>query len=213
MMVVAMRRAFLGLFALLALTACQSGTYINEVSSEKPEVALLKRVLVVGVDISPDAQKAMEQAFASRLAGKGREVVLASSWYPEQRPTREQVAERAAAEGVSSVLVTRLLNFEVEDNASQPPAFSFSLALPPRNPGGSGWEQDAWVAGQLPSAKNEPALMRKAQVETRLYDALSGQVMWEARSRTVMAETEAPDFDGFAAAIVAQLRRNGWILH
>lgn len=200
------------LTVVFGLAACQSHTRINEVSSDAPEAALLKRVLVVGIDVTPEVQKSMEQAFAHKLAAKGRDVVLVSDWYPAQRPTREQVAERAAAEGISSVLVTRLLNYEQDDDAQKVPAFSFTLALPPRSPDARvGWEQDTWVAG--PPARDEAVVTHKVSVETRLYDTATGRVVWEARSRTVMTEADTPDFDGFAAAIVAQLRRNGWMPH
>lgn len=206
------RCGLLGLL-LLGLSACQHGTRIAEVSSEKPEAALLKHLLVVGVDITADTQKAMEVAFSRRLAGKERRIVRASAWFPEEgQPSRQQVAERAKAEGVTGVLVTRLLSYNVDD-AAQPPAFSFSLALPPRTMGErSPWAQDPWINGQLPAPGKETALAtRKAYVETRLYDAVTGQVMWEARSYTVMTDEERPDFDGFAAAIATQLRHSGWL--
>jgi hypothetical protein len=58
----------------------------------------------------------------------------------------------------------------------------------------------------------EPVVVKhKAVVETKLYNAESGQVMWQARSRTVMTDDDAPDFAGFAAAITRQLRKSGWL--
>lgn len=201
---------------LVGLAGCQTGTRVEAVSSEKPEAATMGRVLVIGVDTTPGIQKSMEEAFSHRLGSKQRVVLRASDWFPgEQQPTRAQLTERVKAEGVTGVLVTRLLNYEVSLPRERGPEFSFSLATPSRTPGERvGWDQDPWVAGleQAQRERNEAVVVtRQAVVETRLYDVASGQVMWQATSRTVMTDEEKPDFDGFAAAIMAQLRKSGWL--
>lgn len=211
-------RAALLLLMVTVLGGCQlfSGTQVEEVSSQPPAAVTLSRVLVLGVDTTPEIQKAMEEAFSRRLAGKGRVVLLASDWFPgEKQPSREQVVARVKEEGVTGVLVTRLLNYEVSALREKFPEFSFSLDTPSRTPGERvGWDQDPWVAGfeRAQRLRSEaPIVERKAVVETRLYDTATGQVMWEARSRTVMTDEAAPNFDGFVAAIMAQLKKSGWL--
>lgn len=193
------------------LVACQSQTRIDEVSSQAPEAASLKRVLVVGIDITPQVQQAMERAFSQSLRGKERTIFLASQWYPAQTPSRELVAERVKAEAITGVLVTRLLAYDTKIE-SESPAFSFSLALPQTAPGERLGSGSPWLEGygSAASAASMP-LMHKAIVETKLYDAATGKVLWQARSRTVMTEGESPDFEGFAAAITRQLKKSGWL--
>ncbi len=211
------RTGWLLLMAAL-LGGCQlfSGTQVEEVNSQPPAAATLSRVLVLGVDTTPEIQKSMEDAFSRRLGGKGRVVLRASDWFPgEKQPSREQLVARVKEEGVTGVLVTRLLNYEVSALREKFPEFSFSLDTPSRTPGERvGWDQDPWVAGfeRAQRLRSEaPVVERKAVVETRLYDTTTGRVMWEARSRTLMTDEANPDFDGFAAAIMAQLRKSGWL--
>lgn len=204
------------LAAVLTLAACSTTTQVDSVTSEKPEAATLKKVLVLGVNASPEIQKAMEEAFSKRLTTAKREVVLASDWFPgEKQPTREQLATRARAEGVTGVLATRLINYEVNPVQENYPEFSFSLSAPSRTPGSRvGWEQDPWVAGfnnAQDIRHSAPLLERKAVVETRLYDVASGEVMWEAHSKTLLERDAARNFDGFVSAIMKSLRKSGWL--
>jgi hypothetical protein len=211
-----MKRVWM-LFPLLAvfLAACSS-TQVQDVVSEKPEAATLSKVLVIGINTTPEIQRAMEQAFSKRLAGSKRTVVLASDWFPgEKQPTREQIATRAKTEGITGVLVTRLINYEVTDVKENYPEFSFSLSAPSRTPASRvGWEADPWVQGfnnAQEIRENAPLVERKAVVETRLYNVADGHVMWEARTKTLLERDAARNFDGFVTAIMAQLRKSGWI--
>lgn len=198
------------LLSLLAtlLGGCQSlsGTRVESVSGGKATPATLDKLLVVGVTTTPRLQADMEKAFARAFDRHGRKVVLASEWYPgEKEPMRAEVIARVKAEGVSGVLVVRLLGVEVEAQPEEP---AFSLKAPARVPGARvGWEQDPWVGSPgLP-----PAPRRKALVETRLYDVASGQVVWQAQSRSVIREPEGEGVDGFVAAIMVELHKSGWL--
>lgn len=211
-----MKRLLLPVLAALVLAGCQvfSGTRIDSVTSQKPEAATMRKVLVLGVNTTPEVQRAMEEAFSRRLQAPGRDVVLASSWFPgEKQPGRDVVKARALAEGVTGVLVTRLLDYEeapVEEKTRD-----FTLFTPPRVPGARvGWAEDPWVAGAAGSGQqhgDDAVVERRAIVETRLYDTATGEVMWEAQSRTLLQRDAARNFDGFVSAIVTQLRKNGWL--
>lgn len=207
---------FMVLILAMLLAGCQvfSTTRVEAVSSRSAQALTLKKVLVLGINTTPEVQKAMEQAFAKRLAANNRVVLLASDWFPgERQPSREQLVARAQAEGVTGILATRLLDYETSLVQEKSPGFS--LFTPIRAPGARvGWEQDPWIAGSEGAQRmreNTPVLERKAVVETRLYDAANGEVMWEARSKTLLERDAVRDFDGFAAAIMAQLRKSGWL--
>jgi len=111
------------------------------------------------------------------------------------------------------VLVTRLLSYDV--SAVQENYPEFSLYSPARTAGNRvGWEQDPWVAGFENAQKtreNSPLVERKAVVETRLYDVATGQVMWEAHSKTRLESDAGRNFKGFISAIMAQLKKSGWL--
>jgi|GEM_PF-6398739 len=206
-------KRFVMLLPLLLLAACSS-TKVDSVTSQKPEAATMKKILVVGVNTTPEIQKAMEEGFSKSLATRDRVVVLASDWFPgEKQPTKDQLAARAKAEGVTGVLVTRLLNYEV--SAVQENYPEFSLYSPTRTPGNRvGWEQDPWVAGFENAQQirdNAPVVERKAVVQTRLYDVTTGQVMWEAHSKTQLERDSARNFEGFISAIKEQLKKSGWL--
>jgi hypothetical protein len=198
------------------LTGCQlfSSTQIESVSSSRPEAAVMKKVLVLGINTTPEIQKAMEQAFSQRLSVTGNVVVLSSDWFPgEHQPGREQIAARCKAEGVTGVLVTRLINYEV--SAVQEKFPEFSLYTPARIPGERvGWQHDSWVAG-FESAQQiratAPLLERKAIVQTRLYNAATDAVVWEADSKIFLERDAGKNFDSFVSAIMTQLKKSGWL--
>ncbi|HCT41599.1 MAG TPA: hypothetical protein DF427_10675 [Moraxellaceae bacterium] len=211
-----MKRLLLVLpLAALLLAGCQmfSGTQVEKVSSQKPEAATMKKVLVIGVKTTPEIQKAMEKAFSERLKKHGTTVVLGSDWFPgAELPTRQQVVERVKAEGVTGVLVTSLLNFEVA--AVEEQYSTFILSAPSRTPEARvGWS-DVWVSGHENAQQvrdSAPIVERTAVIETRLYDAVSEKVVWEARARMEVGLDAERNLDGFVSAIIAQLHRNGWL--
>ncbi|HEX4869806.1 MAG TPA: hypothetical protein VFV15_03660 [Moraxellaceae bacterium] len=205
-----MRRLLPLLPLLAALGGCQlftAGTRVEEVTSQQASPATLSRLLLVGVTTSPEAQAGMEQAFARELDKPGRTLLLASRWFPgEKEPLREDVLQRVKAEGVTGVLVVRLLSYEVGE--PPPPEPAFSLKVPARVPGERvGWEQGPGLDAQGPA----PLPQRKAVVETRLYDVATGQVVWQARSRTLMRADDGEELEGFVHAILLELRRGGWL--
>lgn len=206
-----MRRRLL-LLPLLAvlLGGCQlftAGTRVEEVSSAAPTPATLRKLLLVGVTTSPEMQAAMERAFARELDRTGRTVVLASEWFPgEKEPLREDVVQRVKAEGVTGVLVVRLVGYEAGELPAPEPAFS--LKTPARVPG----ERVGWDQGAGPDALAPPPLpQRKALLETRLHDVATGQVVWRAQSRTLLRADADKELDGFVHAILLALRRSGWL--
>lgn len=191
------------------LGGCQifSGTRVDDVVSEKPAAATLQKVLLVGVTTTPRVQADMEQAFARQLQQHGRQVVLASQWFPgEKEPMRDEVVQRIRAEGVTGVLAVRLLSYEIGE--ATPEAPGFSLKAPARVPGARvGWDQEPWL-----DASPQAALpQRKALVETRLYDVASGKVVWQARSRTLLKEDASKELGGFVSTIMLELHKSGWL--
>ena len=191
------------------LGGCQvfSGTRVDDVVSGKPAAATLQKVLLVGVSTTPKVQADMEQAFSRQFGKHGRQVVLASQWFPgEKEPLREDVVQRIRAEGVTGVLAVRLLSYEIGEAAPEAPGFS--LKAPARVPGARvGWDQEPWLDPSPQAALPQ----RKALVETRLYDVATGKVVWQAHSRTLLKEDASKELDGFVFAIMMELHRSGWL--
>lgn len=190
-----------------------SSTRVESVQSEKPSEATLRKVLVFGINVSDESRLPLEHAFAKALAAPERTLVLSSDWYPDGKlPTREVIAERVKAEGVTGILVTRLMDYTetpLEANADEQVLFT-----PPRNPGSRvGWFDDSWMIAMdgLSRRDQAPLLERKAIVETKLYDAATGQVVWTARTRTLLQDNPERDAEGFVRVIVHRLKESGWL--
>lgn len=200
----------------LSLGGCHlmtSSTRIESVQSETPSTVTLKKVLVFGINVSEDSRLPWEQAFAAALAAPGRTLILSSDWYPEGTlPTREVIAERVKAEGVTGVLVTQLVDYS--ETPVKTDAEDLVLYTPPRNPGARvGWVDDTWMLAMEGLSRRDqvPLLERKAVVETRLYDVATGQIVWEARSRTLLEGNIRRDAEGFVRVIVHKLKKSGWL--
>ncbi|MGB4343242.1 MAG: hypothetical protein WBJ03_06470 [Moraxellaceae bacterium] len=210
------RSAFLLMALALSLGGCQlmtSSTSVESVKSEKPSTVTLKKVLVFGVNVSDDSRQLLEQSFARALGSPSRTLVLSSDWYPDGKlPTREVIAERVRAEGVTGILVTRLVDYsetEIKTDSEEHVLFT-----PPRNPGTRvGWVDDTWMITMdgLSRRDQMPLLERKAVVETKLYDVETGNAVWTARTRTLLQDNMDRDTDGFVKAIVRKLKETGWL--
>lgn len=200
------------LLAALSLGGCQmfSATRVEGVTSQAASRAVLRKPLVVGITVTPEVQSSMEREFARQL-GTQREVLLASRLFPgEKLPLRDEVVARVREEGVTGVLAVRLLSYEVGDEAAREPVFS--LRAPERVPGTRvGWTQEPWVAGAAPARDMPVAVEGEAVVETRLYDVATGEVVWEARTRTRHRGNSARELEGFVFSLILELRKGGWL--
>lgn len=205
---------------LIALTVLLGGchlatstTRVESVHSEKPSSVTLRKVLVFGINVSDESRLPLEQAFAKALSAPDRELVRSSDWYPDGNlPTREVIAERVKAEGVTGILVSRLVDYT--ETAIETDAEEQVLFTPSRSPGSRvGWFDDSWMIAMdgLNRRDQTPLLERKAIVETKLYDAASGQVVWTARTRTMLQDDPRRDAEGFVQVIVRRLKESGWL--
>ncbi|MDP2228667.1 MAG: hypothetical protein Q8J78_14445 [Moraxellaceae bacterium] len=199
--------------AMLLLAGCQgfaTSTAVESVQSQPASPATLKKILILGVNTTDELRLALEQAFVRQLAPAGHEVIPSAAWYPDGKlPTRDVIAERVRAEGVTGVLITRLEGYQ-EIPVKEAPALV--LFTPSRSADTRvGWYQDPWMQALDRSvADRAPLVERQAQVVTRLYDVTSGQVVWEAHSTTVLEKGLERDANGFVTAIVRSLRKSGW---
>lgn len=205
-----MRHVFAVFFIAVLLGGCQifSGTRVEEVSNRQVEPSVLHKLLLVGVTTTPQSQADMEQAFARVFTQRQREVLLASRLFPgDRQPLRDEVLQRIRADGVTGVLVVRLLSYEAGKAPAPEPVIS--LRAPARDPGTRvGWEPDPWLAAAPPGGEE---LASRAILETRIYDVTSGQVVWQARSRTLVRSDSRKELDGFVSTIMGELRRGGWL--
>lgn len=212
-----MNRSLVLVMALsLALGGCHlvtSSTRVESVQSEKPSATTLQKVLVFGINVSDESRLPLERAFAKALAAPSRTLVLSSDWYPDGKlPTREVVAERVRSEGITDILVTRLVDYS--ETPLDTEADGQVLFTPPRNPGGRvGWMDDTWMITMdgLSRRDQAPLLERKAIVETRLYDVVTGNAVWTARTRTLLQDSVQKDAEGFVQVIVHRLKESGWL--
>lgn len=205
---------WVGALSAVLLAGCQllpGTTRIESVRSETPSPVILQKTLVLGIDVTDELRQALEQAFVRELAGRGRQIIPSSEWYPDGRlPPREDVAARVQAEGVTAVLVMRLENYQ-EVPVQEPRVVLFTPARSAE--ARVGWTAEPWSAGMEMQQLREqaPLVERRVSVVTRLYDTASRQLVWEAHTQTVLeGESVKRDAAGFAVTVVRQLRENGW---
>jgi hypothetical protein len=169
--------------------AC-SGTRLVEVQvAADPGTAPSRRLLVVAVGEDPQVREAFERAFARALSERGLDVVPGV----ERLTPATEIGSRVLEEGIrvggiDAVLATRLVGDRIDEEwvagSSQPVPDARGLG---------GHHPDSWAPHWDPAwdpfweQAGEPGravTVRVVQLETRLYHATSGRVLWTGRSES-----------------------------
>ncbi len=173
------RRAAIGLVAMLILAGCASTRLTSAWRDIDYAGPPLKKLVVIGVSDEIAARRVFEDNFAKALSDAGVEAIPGYRLLPD-KPQRnvEEMREAVAKSGADGILVARALRVEKRTQYSpgtmtMMPAYGYGYR--------SFWGY--YGAGAIIS---EPRLYQYdvVTIETNLWPALEGKVMWSGLSET-----------------------------
>lgn len=189
------------LMAVLLLSACSNTRLLNVWQDEPQTARPLKHVLVLGISNRDGTRRNFEDTFSAQLMKQG---ITAEPMYrlyadldkssgngmtagaiPEA--TLKQIVQRTGADGV---LVTRLIRTEQR------------LQVTPGTPMGFyGFYNYAWMTYSPPMVDAYTV----ALLETNLWSAPDGRLLWSGTTETVDPEDTKASTDDFAKVVITAL--------
>jgi hypothetical protein len=152
-----------------------------------------KKVLVIGLAAQPDVRQVYEDAFVEQLraagAGGAASYMLLSD---VQTADKEAIKQAAAQSGADAVLLTRLVKVEKQGVVVRP------------DPGVQDRIDSAWPGTYTPVVAGETKIVT---LESKLFDAESGQLVWSAATQTFDAEDLQKAISSTSRIIVKELAK------
>lgn len=151
------------------------------------------RVMVIGMARRPDIRRMYEDAFVRQLGAMGVPCVASYTLLPD-----EQMTDKAAIAGAQlrsdsdAVLVTRLVNIVKQD-----------LVVPP-GPRLQEYVDTAWPGTYTPEVAGQTDIVT---LETRLFDASTGQLVWSGMTQTFDAQNLKKAIPSIARTISNELAK------
>ena len=212
-----MRHA-LGLLLLLAVaTSCTTRTtLVTSWAAPGATKASVKKVLVLGISQDNGIRRRFEDDFASRLIGRDYQAIAGYQWVPDaSKLDKDALAQRIHAEGVTHVLITRLVGKKTV--ATEVPPTVTTVGYAPYGPGYYGGWGSYWAVGY--STVVSPGYTTVNDVvtlETNFYDASKGDkdaLVWTGQTETWMDDgfSVQSKIDAVISKVVTEMKAKGII--
>ena len=155
------------------LSACTSTTLDMTWRDPTYEGRPFTKVLVVGSTDSFDNRRIFEDVLVGELKGRGVEAVASYTLIPgEDDVKRDKVVEAVKTSGADSVLATRLVGIETK-----------TTPVPVQSPVPGDMDLYRYYSPMEPQTTIRQDY-RVANLETNLFDARTGKMVWWGRSQT-----------------------------
>ena len=154
-------------------SACASTTLDMTWRDPTYEGRPFTNVLVVGSTGNPDNRRIFEDVLVSELKGRGVQAVASYTLIPgEGDLKRDKVVEAVKTSGADSVLSTRLVGIETR-----------TAQVPGQSPGAGDVDLYRYYSPMEPQTTIRQDY-RVANLESNLFDARTGKMVWWGRSQT-----------------------------
>jgi len=198
------RRPFLVAVAFV-VAACASTTIRDSWYDPEHRGTAFRTVLVLGVLPNISERRQFEDVMVTTINATGAQGIQAYRFLPGEERASEAELDRAVREsGADALLMSRLDSVDTRTQVS--------TAMAPTRPGfwGAGWGRwysDWWGTGWQPVTT--VTQYEIATVETTLFSAESGRVVWTGVTETFKPRSVARDAPAFSNTIVRALQSRG----
>lgn len=170
-----------GVIAISAFMSCAS-TDITSTWKDPSYQGRLHRVMVIGVFNKPQDRRICEDEFVKQFREHGTDAVPSYTVLPDQKKwPSELIQQKMKQVGADSVLIASLVDKKTVTNYSPGTPYYGSPYF-----GGGWYDYYSWNAGLAYS----PGYLTQEQyavMQTNVYDAGSGKLVWAASSETEMS--------------------------
>jgi len=196
-----MRRLAVLLALPLLLVSCAT-TKVNSVWKDDAFQKQVSKVLVIGIIRNPTKKRMFEQAFARALKERGADAVEGYAVLPaDGKVGREALEATIKKNGIDGVLISRLVDKKTV--ATYVPGTTY-MPPPYYNGWGSYYDRSYAVVYNPGYTVNDEF----AVIETNLYDANSGKLVWSVSSDTHIASPDADLIKSFVKVMVESLEKS-----
>jgi len=168
-----------------------------------------KKIVVVGAGSNTTNRRTFEDIFVSKLRAAGVDAVQGYLVIPDDARAGENTFTAAIdRSGANAALLVRLLDVDTRTQVTTTmvPGPAMGPWGPWGGPWGGGFYGPSWTAVPVVSQ------YELANVEAKLFDVPTRQLVWSATTQTFNPSGVARETPGFADVIIGQLRARGLIV-
>lgn len=187
------------------LSACATTKLVDVWMDESLAANAFKKVLVIGVSDNEMKRRLFEQIFTKRFRARDIEALTSYSILPvDAKPEKDVVAEAIKGKGFDIVLITHYAGTDEE-----------TVYVP----GNTRIESDyrrrfSRYYRNTYTIVHEPGYYSKqtsVYLQTNIYAASDGKLIWSARSKTANPASATEMFDSLSAAVMKRLEKDGFV--
>lgn len=171
-----------GLACLLA--SCATTRIVNSWIAPDHHKESVKKILVLGISADAGIRRSYEDAFAKRLTDVGYAAIPGYQWVPDAtKLDKDAIAARMKDEGVTHVLVSRLISSKQVATYHEPTAVYVGYGAPYYG----GWSSFYSVGYTAAVSPGYTTVNDVVTLETNLYDAARKEgeaLVWSGHSET-----------------------------
>ncbi len=207
------------LLVTLVMTGCASVSLVDSWKDAGGPAKRYQKLLVVGVAHKQQMRQVFEEVFAAEVRKKGLAAVPSYTVTgPEEKLSRESLEEAVRKSGADGVITTRLVNLKrdtevhtgyvMTDRGLINPSFADPMLYPP-------YLFDYYNAtisyATFVHQSADVTTKRVATLETNLFDAVTGRMVWAGTTSAVNPDGIITASDKLAEAVIKGMARDGLI--
>lgn len=202
--------------AVCTLACSASTTMVTSWKAPSASKATVKKVLILGIAKDDSIRRTYEDDFALEINKLGYLAVAGYTWVPDaSKFDKEALLTRIKADGVTNVLVTRLVGKDTVTTQTGPTYAAVGYS--PYGPGYyGGWGSYYSVGYTTMVSPGYTTTNDVVTLETNFYDAAKDEkeaLIWSGQSQTTLSQSEAAGskIDSVIHAVVWEMRAKGVI--
>lgn len=202
---------------LFTITGCSSTTLTGSWRSPE-QINPVKKVYIVGVSKQNTSRRSFEDGFGQKLQAYGVETVSSyKDLKNNQEASLDYITEKVKANGADALLLTRILGKRTEEVVNPGRVSGYSS---PSYYGRGGYRPEPYYRNYRSYYNRryemiyEPATISQfsvVTVESNLYEAASGELIWSAQLETVLDGTMQKLIRDFIEVVTKDLLDQGVI--
>lgn len=186
----------------MVLSSCaattMTGSWVDPGYTSGP----LKKVMIVGVAQREVVRKMFESSFATQLKAHGVEGVPSGTFSPgTELLGQDAMASKLAELGCDGVLITRLIDRKTQTTVYPPTSYAVPVAY---YGGYYSFYRGAYAVTYSPGYVEETTIV---SLETNLYDARTGKLLWSGLSDTSLYGDPGAQIDEFTGILVGKMAK------